>query len=402
MNTHHSTAKRLSVLFFALFLLLISHFSFASDDKGIEFFSGTLAEAQALAKKEQKPIFAQLTASWCLPCRQMDKTVFPLSSVGGFFNANFISVKVDAESFDGIELKRNYNIMTIPESFFFDSNGRLMLHEGGFKGEQDMLSLGSKILKQHPKPRKTKKPKFIDKTKKQKKQKTKKTKRTKTSKTVDLYDQKSGFELFWLRLTGSIKKPHNMEWVYHNAQNFDTKAMDILLRQKNHYANHYGEAAINEHIKSILHSKLAVATGDKNEYLYNAIVKYAKKAKMPESDHFVLELQLRYFEGIGDDANFVKANRQFMRSYKGNDPAIYHKKAWEVADHSDNKADLLKAISWLEKSVEISPQFYNLKSLAEFYYKAGKKRKARKTAKWAIEYGKNEGRNYSTLLEIAK
>ena len=176
--------------------------------------------------------------------------------------------------------------------------------------------------------------------------------------------------------------------------------MDILLRQKGHYAKHYGETAVNDHIKSILYTKLAIATGDKNEYLFKEILKVAKKAKLPESDFFIIELQSRYYEGIGDDENFVKVNRQFMRSYKGNDPAIYHRKAWDITDHSDERGDLLKAINWLEKSVELNAQFYNLKSLAEFYDKAGKKRKARKTAELAIEHAKKEGKPYNVLLEI--
>ncbi len=402
MNTQPKNRKHwISSLFFTL-LLLVTYNSFASDDKGIEFFDGTLAEAQAIAIEQQKPVFVQLSATWCLPCRQMEKYVFPLSSVGSFFNSNFISLKVDADSFDGIELKQDYKILTVPESLFFDSNGHLMLQEGGFKGEQDILTLGNQILKKHPKARTTIKKEKVKKQKKVKKRKVKKTKTSKFSSEEinNLYEEKSSFNLFWLRLSGQIKQPRHMKWVYHNAENFDSKAMDILLRQKSHYAKHYGEAAVNEHIKSILYTKLAIATGDKNEFLFKEILKVAKKAKLPESNFFIVELQSRYYEGIGDDENFVKVNRQFMRNYKGTDPAIYHRKAWDISDHSDDRGDLLKAINWLEKSVELNPQFYNLKSLAEFYDKAGKNRKARKTAALAIEHAKKEGKAYSVLLEI--
>ena len=177
MNTQTKNRKHwISSLFFTL-LLLVTHTGFASDDKGIEFFDGTLAEAQALATEQQKPIFVQLSATWCLPCRQMEKYVFPLSSVGSFFNSNFISLKVDADSFDGIELKQDYKILTVPESLFFDSNGRLILQEGGFKGEQDILTLGNQILKKYPKARTTIKKEKVKKTKKVKKKKAKKAKR---------------------------------------------------------------------------------------------------------------------------------------------------------------------------------------------------------------------------------
>ncbi|MGB0930383.1 MAG: thioredoxin family protein [Chitinophagales bacterium] len=391
----------------SLSLLFVSTFSFASNDEGINFFEGSLSEAQSIAAEEQRPVFVQLSADWCLPCRQMEKNVFPLNTVGEFYNQNFINIKLDADSPDGIELKRNYDAMTIPESFFFDSNGRLMLREGGFKGEQQILTLGNKILKKHPKPRKPRV--VITSPKSTKTNNTNTSKDTSTkgknygakpSNSSKLYSHKSAFDLFLMRLTGSIKKPHNMEWVYYNAENFDSKAMNTLLRQKRRFNDYYGKSAINQHIKSILYTKLAIATGDKNEDLYKEILKVVQKADLPESDFLKIELQSRYFEGIGDNESYVKVNRQFMRSYKGKDPAVFHRKAWEVHNHSDNKADLLKAIDWLEKSVDLNPQFYNLETLAKFYDKTGKKRKARKAAQQAIEYAKMEGRSFNHLLKL--
>lgn len=398
---HTSRAFSIALLFTLLFA---STFSFASNDEGINFFEGSWAEAQMIAAEEQKPVFVQLSADWCLPCRQMEKNVFPLPTVGSFYNENFISIKLDAESFDGIELKQNYDAKTVPESFFFDSNGRLMLREGGFKSEQQILSLGNKILKKHPKPRKSNRVVITPNTRNPNPS-TDDTIEGKTytgnpSNTNNLYTHKSGFDLFLMRLTGSIKKPHNMEWVYHNAENFDSKAMNTLLRQKNRFNDYYGESTVNQHIKSILYTKLAIATGDRNEDLYKEILKVVKKSDLPESNFLKIELQSRYFEGIGDDESYVKVNRQFMRSYKGKDPAVFHRKAWEVHDHTDKKADLLKAIDWLEKSVDLNPQFYNLETLAKFYNKAGKKRKARKTAERAIEYAKVEQRSYNHLLAI--
>ncbi len=401
---HTSRAFSTALLFTLLF---VSTFSFASDDEGITFFDGSLSEAQMIAAEEQRPVFVQLSADWCLPCRQMEKYVFPLSSVGEFYNENFINIKLDADSPDGIELKRNYDAMTIPESFFFDSNGRLMLREGGFKSEQQILSLGNKILKKHPKPRKSNRVVITPNTRNTSSPNTStddtiegKIYTGNSSNSSSLYAHKSGFDLFLMRLTGSIKKPHNMEWVYHNAENFDSKAMNTLLRQKNRFNDYYGESTINQHIKSILYTKLAIATGDRNEDLYKDILKVVQKADLPESDFLKIELQSRYFEGVGDDESYVKVNRQFMRKYKGKDPAVFHRKAWEVHDHTDKKADLLKAIDWLEKSVDLNPQFYNLETLAKFYDKVGKKRKARKAAERAIEYAKVEQRSYNHLLAI--
>ena len=49
------------------------------------------------AKQENKPIFVDTYASWCEPCKWMDQNTFSQTTVGDFFNKNYISWKVDVE-----------------------------------------------------------------------------------------------------------------------------------------------------------------------------------------------------------------------------------------------------------------------------------------------------------------
>jgi thiol:disulfide interchange protein len=52
---------------------------------GMEFFHGTWAQALAKAKKENKLVFLDAYTSWCGPCKQMQRNVFPQTTVGSFF-----------------------------------------------------------------------------------------------------------------------------------------------------------------------------------------------------------------------------------------------------------------------------------------------------------------------------
>ena len=64
---------------------------------GISFFKGTFEEALVKAKQENKPLFVDFYAVWCVPCKKMAKTVFTQEAVGKYFNEHFISLQLDAE-----------------------------------------------------------------------------------------------------------------------------------------------------------------------------------------------------------------------------------------------------------------------------------------------------------------
>ncbi len=49
---------------------------------GIMFHEGTWAEALELAKSENKPIFLDVYATWCGPCKRLKKNTFSDQEVG--------------------------------------------------------------------------------------------------------------------------------------------------------------------------------------------------------------------------------------------------------------------------------------------------------------------------------
>lgn len=88
--------------------------------QGIKFEEGTWSEAVAKAKAANKPIFVDLYATWCGPCKLMAKNVFTDAAVGDKFNASFINVKVDAEKGEGITLAKKFTIKGYPTFIFVD------------------------------------------------------------------------------------------------------------------------------------------------------------------------------------------------------------------------------------------------------------------------------------------
>lgn len=114
---------------------------------GIAFFKGTWAEALAESAKTGKPIFADIYAVWCGPCKMMSNYVFTNEEVGAFYNENFVCVKVDAERGEGISIARRYAVQGYPTLLYVDKDGKVLLKTAGGRSSKDFIDLGDKVLK---------------------------------------------------------------------------------------------------------------------------------------------------------------------------------------------------------------------------------------------------------------
>ncbi|MCI1266652.1 MAG: thioredoxin domain-containing protein [Saprospiraceae bacterium] len=142
--------KSLLQLLFSL-LFMISSKSYAQETKsgGIEFFHGSFKEALALAEKEGKLIFMDAFTVWCGPCKRMAANTFPDPTVGSFFNANFINMKVDMEKDEGPDLSIKYEVNAYPTLLFIDKTGKLVHKGTGARPPDGLIDLGRDALKKN-------------------------------------------------------------------------------------------------------------------------------------------------------------------------------------------------------------------------------------------------------------
>lgn len=109
-----------------LVCLILPFVSMGQTNEGIQFEHGTFKEALAKAKKENKMIFMDCYTSWCGPCKQVAKNIFPQKKVGDFYNKNFINVKFDMEKGEGVDLLKRYNVDVFPTFLYIDKNGEIV------------------------------------------------------------------------------------------------------------------------------------------------------------------------------------------------------------------------------------------------------------------------------------
>lgn len=117
-------------------------------DNGIHFFEGSWDEALAQATKENKPIFLDIYASWCAPCKVLKSKTFPDKNVGSYFNSHFINVSLDGEKDEGIELVKSLQVQAYPSLFILKPNGELLAYYPGYLGPEEFIELGKAGIQQ--------------------------------------------------------------------------------------------------------------------------------------------------------------------------------------------------------------------------------------------------------------
>jgi thioredoxin 1 len=119
-----------------------------SPANGINFFQGSWKEAVAQAKQEKKCIFLDAYASWCGPCKTMDKEVYTNSAVAEYFNRRFVAVRVDMEKGEGPDLARKFtSIDGYPSLLFFTEEGHIAKTVLGSRTAEEFLEEAKLVAK---------------------------------------------------------------------------------------------------------------------------------------------------------------------------------------------------------------------------------------------------------------
>lgn len=116
---------------------------------GIEFHQGSWDQALKLAQKTGKPVFLDISASWCGPCKALKKNTFPNEEVGAFYNENFINVLMDGEKGEGIDLAKEFKVSAYPSMLFLNSKGELIARTSGYRDPEGFIALGQQVLDQY-------------------------------------------------------------------------------------------------------------------------------------------------------------------------------------------------------------------------------------------------------------
>lgn len=124
---------------YALVLALFNLPSLFAQGEGINFFKGSFDEALKKAEQEKKVLFIDFYATWCGPCKKMEKTVFTDTKIGQYFNQKFINLKLDAERPENKPLAKQYKVEAFPTMTIIAPDGKLIAMITGYQDVEDLL-----------------------------------------------------------------------------------------------------------------------------------------------------------------------------------------------------------------------------------------------------------------------
>lgn len=395
-----------------IIVLLMISMPFGLKAQGIKFETN-LSWQQILvkARQEHKYIFVDCYASWCGPCKEMDKNVYPKDTVGNIINAAFISLKVqcDTSKADNEEIKAryadarqivtNFHIRAYPTFLFFSPDGKLVHKGEGYQGPKHFIALTEDAMNPEKQyftllniyksgkmdyallPVLAKMVKDFD-------------DRALFSVITKDYihnylDQlpdskfctKTNFELLSNNIENLSSKDRAFSWVIHHSDKVDS-----VIQQKNFSSDLVNAIIYNEEVAPQL--KISEKSGIIPDWhsINESITEKFGTAKYLNKN--ILNGKIAWYNFKKDWENLFRYDIQLIEEDDLiNDPnnprnrEILNMNAWGIFQHSKDKHKLKKALSWMDlvvasinDSTTHADQFLDTK--ANLLYKLGRKREA--------------------------
>ncbi|MCZ2084959.1 MULTISPECIES: thioredoxin family protein [unclassified Kaistella] len=383
------------------FLLLTYLISFSQET--INFENTSFKEVLAKAKKEKKLVFMDAFASWCGPCKMMEKNIFPLPAVKAYYNSNFINARFDMEKGEGRDIALKYGVRSYPSYLFLNGDGEIIMKSYGYMGEEDFIAIAKEannplLLSTSPKELFDKgesDPTFLLNMMRQNAQtdyelaKKVSERYFKVIKNQEFTRDDIGMLLYF------VKSPTDV-----NYQIFKDKKADIVKEMSEDIYNQFD---VNIKISHVMEDSLDKETKLINDdYFYKNAIPLVGKT---EAEVALNRMKVIYYPNVGNFKEYEKAALVYYKHAENFDPEELLKAAWIFSEHVDNKVSLQKAEEWAEKSVMSSETAENTYILAKIYQKTGKKENAKIYADMSKNLAEQQGKDSSAakqLLETLK
>jgi len=386
---------------------------FGMSQGGVHFEEGlTWQQVKDKAKAEHKYVFVDCFATWCGPCKQMDKNVYPMDSVGDVVNSNFVSVKVQCDTSkddnesakawyaDAHEIVSEYKITAYPTFLFFSPEGKIV-HQGlGFQKPEAFAKLANEALdpqKQYytlvENYQQGKRDFAVMPTLSAAAQQFKDTSLSRVIAEDYIYNYlnrlpeasfctRDNFVFIGTHVTTVSSKARIFDWCFRRPAEVDT-----ILHDKGFSDRLVNFVVYKEEIAPSMSAAKISGRTPNWEAIGSAI---RKKFGAAYVENNILNAKIGWYRSVKDWKNYTKylVAKMDKDDVQKNVPAGFwgfvglNASAWDVFEHSDNKMELEKALTWSNIVItKIEPKsgpnygtFMDTK--ANLLYKLGKKEEA--------------------------
>ena len=377
--------------------IFIAIFSFAQDE--IQFQDIPFKDLIAKAKKENKLVFIDAYASWCGPCKMMEKNIFTKKSVGDFYNKNFVNARIDMEKGEGREVAQKFGVRSYPTYLFLNGDGELVSQNYGYMEEGIFLTMAQDINSPNNKKGSLKERfakgendrdflinimKLNSNTDFEFAKQASERYFANRKKTDEFTKEDVGFLLYFLKSTEDV-----------NYKTFASQKQEIIkfLPEENY----------TEFNNQLILAKVVQESIDEKNKKINEdyFMKTAEPLVGKEAATLKLnQTKLSYYE---QNANFPEYEKAALDYYKNADtfePNELLKAAWIFSDNIKTKSSLKKAAEWAEKSVMRSETSENTYILAKIYFNLGMSDVAKNYAEMSRNMAEQSGKDATLAKEL--
>lgn len=397
-------------------------------DNGLQWTTGlSWEQVKAKAKVENKYIFIDCIATWCAPCKYMDKEVYTEHTLGDYMNDKFISIKVqmDTTKQDGDEIRKWYNdakdirqrydVSGFPTFLFFDPNGDIVHKEMGGKAVGEFITVAVNALNAdrqlYP---------LLKEYQQGKKNYNEMGYLAITLKHIG--DEKLAWAIAEDYTTNYLfKLPHarlftneNIEFIGSFIQNSKDIFFDFFYRQSD---------IINKVMDNQYYTRYKIDFIVAKEEIDPILIKASNsKGRMPSWTNLFLGIKRKYNESYAErgvlnakerwyqyNQDWPELHKMYVERYHkygvtgtvngaSNIDGVSNNMAWDIFEHSEDREIILQAVEWMGKILEqgnISEgeQANMMDTYANLLYKAGRTNEAQEWETKAIEMAKQNNWN---------
>lgn len=367
--------------FLAAYLVLLSVMAFPQES--IRFENTSFKDILAKAKKENKIVFMDAFASWCGPCKLMEKNVFTEAGVRDYYNANFINARFDMEKGEGFKIAQQYGVRSYPTFLYLNGDGEVVYKGMGYVAAADFINMGKEannpfnkkgsIKAQFEKGEKD--PEFLKNA-------------LKVYANTDMDFAKRVSERYFQVKKYKAFSQEEISMLLYFLKSTDDANYQVFKNSKAEIVKILPENIYNQFDNQLKLSKVVEKALNIQAKTINDAYFLAEAGKLVGNDEAkasLNRLKLSFYPSVGNFAEYEKAAMAYFGTGEGFNPSELNAAAYIFSEKITNRTSLKAAQAWAEKSVMAGETVENTFTLAKLYSKTGNKPAAKMYAEQALK-----------------
>ncbi|MDQ1161198.1 thioredoxin-related protein [Chryseobacterium sp. SORGH_AS 447] len=369
--------------------------------EAIQFQDLPFKDLIAKAKKEKKIVFLDAYASWCGPCKMMEKNVFTQKTVGDYFNANFVNARFDMEKGEGRDIAVKYGVRSYPTYLFLNGDSELVSQNFGYMESSMFLTMAQDVNSPNNKKGSLKErfakgekdPEFLINIMKL------------NSSTDYAFAKLASERYFENRKTTDEFTKDDVGLLLYFLKSTEDKNYKTFVERKADIIKFLPEETYKEFDNQIKLGKIVEQSIDpqskkinENYFMKNAeplVGKHDAEVKLNQT-------KLSYYEQNADFPEYEKAALAYYKNAEAFEPNELLKASWIFSEHIKTPSSLKKAAEWAEKSVMRGETSENTYILAKLYFLTGNKEMAKTYAEMSKNIATQSQKDSTLANELLK